>query len=191
MTASSSAITVKKIAGNSANSVADHVAVEEPLEIRLGYLTPAGRTAKSVSITMRTPGSDFELAAGFLFSESIVENHSDIENMEHCGPAAPDTGTHNIVRVDLASHIEVDLGRRPGARVAAVTIAGQPLEPGRLYRLATNDFLARGGDGYSPLRNAETIIDARDGDLIVNLVANYLKGTPRIAPRADGRIKAL
>ncbi len=111
MTASSSAITIKKIDGNSAKSVADHVAVEEPLEVRLGYSTPVGRTASSVSITMRTPGSDSELAVGFLFSESIIENHRDIERIEHCGPAAPDTGTQNIVRVDLASHVEVDLGR--------------------------------------------------------------------------------
>ena len=111
MTASSLSYTVNKVDGNSANSVADLVAVEEPLEIRLGYATPEGRTAKSVSITMRTPGSDAELAMGFLCSESIIQSASDVSSVEHCGPPAPDTGNHNIIRVDLASHVAVDLGR--------------------------------------------------------------------------------
>jgi len=91
--------------------VDDQVAVEEPLEIRLGYSTPQGRTARSVSITMRTPGSDAELAVGFLYSESIVHKSGDILKVEHSGSAAPDTGNHNIVRVDLAAHVEVDLDR--------------------------------------------------------------------------------
>ena len=111
MTASSHAIRIRKIDGNSANIVDDQVAVEEPLEIRLGYSTPQGRTARSVSITMRTPGSDAELAVGFLYSESIVHKSGDILKVEHSGPAAPDTGNHNIVRVDLAAHVEVDLDR--------------------------------------------------------------------------------
>jgi len=111
MTASSRSFTVKKISGDSANSVDDQVAVEEPLEIRLGYKTPDGRTSSSVSITMRTPGSDADLAVGFLYSESIIRAASDIMKVEHTGPAAPDTGNHNIVRVDLASDVHVDLGR--------------------------------------------------------------------------------
>jgi len=111
MTASTRSFNVNKIDGNSASSVADLVAVEEPLEIRLGYSTPEGRTASSISITMRTPGNDAELAVGFLYSESIVRNSSDILKVEHAGPAAPDTGNHNIVRVDLASGVSVDLGR--------------------------------------------------------------------------------
>jgi FdhD protein len=72
------AITVDKIDGDSAKSAEDHVAAEEPLEIRLGFSTPTGRTTKSVSITMRTPGHDAELAAGFLVSESIIQSADDI-----------------------------------------------------------------------------------------------------------------
>ena len=116
MTASSRAVTVHKISGDSANSLQrepfeDRVAVEEPLEIRLGYSTPDGRTASSVSITMRTPGFDAELAIGFLHAESIIKNAGDVLSVEHSGPAAPDTGNNNIVRVDLAPHVAVDLGR--------------------------------------------------------------------------------
>jgi FdhD protein len=111
MTASSRSFTVNKISADSANSVKDEVAVEEPLEIRLGYRASDGRTSSSVSITMRTPGSDAELAVGFLYSESIIQKAGDIIKVEHTGPAAPDTGNHNIVRVDLAPDVNVDLGR--------------------------------------------------------------------------------
>ena len=111
MSVSSLAITIDKISGDSAESRADQVAVEEPLEIRLGYATPEGRTARSLSITMRTPGNDAELACGFLYTESIIHSTNDISKVEHCGPPAPDSGNHNIIRVDLASGVDVDLGR--------------------------------------------------------------------------------
>ena len=114
MSSSSLAITVDKMSGDSARSsktVEDQVAVEEPLEIRLGYATSQGHTATSLSITMRTPGADAELALGFLFSESIISSAHDITSVEHCGEPAPDTGNHNIIRVDLAAGINVDLDR--------------------------------------------------------------------------------
>jgi FdhD protein len=111
MSVSSLEINITKMVGDSADALADHVAIEEPLEIRLGYSTPEGRTASSISITMRTPGNDAELACGFLFSESIIQDAGDISKVEHSGPAAPDTGNHNIIRVDLAPNVSVDLGR--------------------------------------------------------------------------------
>lgn len=111
MATRSLAIQINKVSGDSAKSQADEVAVEEPMEIRLGYSTATGRTASSVSITMRTPGHDAELACGFLFSENIIRAASDIAKVEHCGPAAPDSGNHNIIRVDLAADVAVDLGR--------------------------------------------------------------------------------
>jgi FdhD protein len=85
--------------------------VEEPLEIRLGFSTPDGRATRSISITMRTPGNDHELAAGFLFGESIVHRADDISSIDHCEPPAPDSGNHNVLRVELDPDVEVDLGR--------------------------------------------------------------------------------
>lgn len=111
MIASSLAFDIRRISGNSARSLEDRVAVEEPLEIRLGYSTPAGRTVTSISITMRTPGFDAELATGFLYSEAIIKHAKDVIAVEHCGPTAPDSGNHNIIRVDLDSSVTVDLGR--------------------------------------------------------------------------------
>jgi FdhD protein len=72
---------------------ADHLAMEEPLEIRLG--------GKPVAVTMRTPGDDYELAAGFLFTEGILSRASQIGSILHCqGPAGADP--KNVVDVILA-----------------------------------------------------------------------------------------
>ncbi len=89
----------------------DHLAVEEPMEIRVGFGPDDRRTARSLSITMRTPGNDFELAAGFLFTEQILTSREQIRAIEFCGPPAPGRSTSNIVRVDLASDVELDMAR--------------------------------------------------------------------------------
>ena len=111
MAGSSYAVDISKITNGRQASLQDSVAVEEPLEIRVAYGTRDGRATRSVSITMRTPGNDEELAAGFLYGESIIHSASDIASIETCGPPAPDSGNHNVIRVDLAAEVEVDLGR--------------------------------------------------------------------------------
>ena len=59
----------------------DNLAVEEPLEIQLGYIESGKVVKKSISVTMRTPGNDDELAAGFLFTEGIVSESTHIESV--------------------------------------------------------------------------------------------------------------
>jgi FdhD protein len=104
-------ITVSEFRGATRRSRQDRIAIEEPLEIRLGYETADGRTESSVSITMRTPGNDAELASGFLFTESIIRDNADIAFVKPCGPPAPDSGNNNVVRVELESGVDVDLDR--------------------------------------------------------------------------------
>ena len=87
---------------------ADTLAVEEPLEIRLGFLENNKFTHRAVSITMRTPGDDFALAAGFLFTEGILENKNQIAAIKHCGKF-PDN--QNTVRLDLAAETRIDFKR--------------------------------------------------------------------------------
>ena len=89
----------------------DVVAMEEPLEIRLSWTHRDGRREqKSISITMRTPGNDEELAAGFLLTEGIIAGPAELEAVGPCGPPAAN-GLINVVRVDLARDVEVDLAR--------------------------------------------------------------------------------
>jgi len=97
--------------GEGTHDEPDVVATEEPLEIRLGYDTPdGGRAERSISITMRTPGNDDELARGFLFSEGIITDPSDIDLIRPCGPPA-ENGLVNVIRVELASGVGVELDR--------------------------------------------------------------------------------
>ena len=111
MNTGSFAVDISKHRGDRATRRADVVAVEEPLEIRLGYSTPDGRASRSISITMRTPGDDEALAAGFLATESIIRHADDIASIDVCGPPAPDSGNHNVIRVELKADVEVDIGR--------------------------------------------------------------------------------
>ena len=104
-------ITISQIHGTARQTRDDRVAVEEPLEIRLGYESDGGRVESSVSITMRTPGDDAELATGFLFTEAIIQEASDVAFVKPCGTPAPDSGNINVVRVELESGVDVDLDR--------------------------------------------------------------------------------
>jgi FdhD protein len=109
--AGSSAIEIRRYCGERQQAVADQVAVEEPLEIRLGYLAGGVRATRSISVTMRTPGDDAELAAGFLCGEGIIANSGDILAIGPCGAPAPDSGYHNVLRVELNGDVPVDLER--------------------------------------------------------------------------------
>jgi FdhD protein len=98
----------------------DIVAVEEPLEIRLGYHENGKLTHKAISITMRTPGGDAELAAGFLFTEGILVSSDQIKQIRHCGLKIGKTTNvldraaalnSNTIRVDLQDGVEIDFKR--------------------------------------------------------------------------------
>ena len=102
---------VRRVAGPGAVDEQDLLAVEEPLEIRVAFGPDTARSARSLAITMRTPGHDFELAAGFLFTEQIVKHPDEIRSIEFCGPPAPGRAESNIVRVELAPEVALDLAR--------------------------------------------------------------------------------
>ena len=86
----------------------DTVVTEEPLEIRL----VARGVTRTLAITMRTPGNDFELAAGFVYNESVVRARSEIAGINYClDPAVEPDQRYNIVNVELASATLPDLDR--------------------------------------------------------------------------------
>jgi FdhD protein len=102
----------------------DEVATEEPLEIRLraaGVAEGAGSLPvfrrrgqgagqRTVAITMRTPGADFELAAGFLYGEGVVRSGDEIRGISHFDePDLDEDKRHNIVNVDLHGDVLPDL----------------------------------------------------------------------------------
>ena len=84
----------------------DSLATEEPMEIRL----LSGGARQTVAVTMRTPGADFELAAGFLFGEGIVKTPEDIAKISYCVDSDLDAEQqYNIVNVELRAGREYDL----------------------------------------------------------------------------------
>jgi FdhD protein len=84
----------------------DTLATEEPMEIRL----LAGQTTQTVAVTMRTPGADFELAAGFLYGEGIVDSPDDVQKISYCVDSDLDAEQrYNIVNVELRGGHEFDL----------------------------------------------------------------------------------
>jgi len=114
--------TVEKVTGRTSRQVLDSLAIEEPLEIQLNYGPSNSRQTRSISVTMRTPGNDFDLAAGFLMTEGVVRDANDIEQIANAGhpfsepEQSPQTmdaiklrSKQNIVRVDLATDVAVSL----------------------------------------------------------------------------------
>lgn len=109
--AASLQVAIDKVAGDAASRPdSDIVTIEEPLEIRLSYTAGGERVEQSISVTMRTPGNDEELAVGFLAGEAIVRRAADVRRVEHCAPPSPDKGIRNVIRVELADDIGVDAG---------------------------------------------------------------------------------
>ena len=81
-----------------------------------------------------------------------------------------------------------DVRRPSGSRITRVEVGGAPLEPGRVYRVATNDFMYTGGDGYTAFESAEVLIDAASGDTMANHLIEYVRAAGTVAPVIEGRI---
>lgn len=92
---------VRKVVGFTSLPFSDLLSVEEPLEIRISYGPASERDQKSISVTMRTPGNDPELAIGFLFTEGIISSYQDVKDVYHAGIACS-SQQKNIAQVELA-----------------------------------------------------------------------------------------
>ncbi len=99
-------VMIRRVEGEESENQPDLLAVEEPLEIRLSYVKPSQkqRRQRTISVTMRTPGHDRELAAGFLLTEGIIQSARDILAIYSCRNG-------NRVRVHLREDVVVDLKR--------------------------------------------------------------------------------
>jgi FdhD protein len=91
---------VTTVEGGAARERIDHLAAEEPMEIRVG--------GEAVAVTMRTPGHDFELAAGFCLTEGLLDGPDDLEALRYCaGVDEEGRNTYNVVDVGRRSRLPV------------------------------------------------------------------------------------
>ena len=114
---------VERVTGQTSQQTTDSLALEEPLEIQLAYGPLSSRSIRSISVTMRTPGDDFDLAAGFLMTEGVIRDSNDIAGIAYAGDSSKQEdlalqamdvlklgSKQNIVRVDLGTDVAVNLG---------------------------------------------------------------------------------
>lgn len=84
--------------------------------------------------------------------------------------------------------VEYDAAKPKGARVVAVEANGRPLDLAAKYTIATNDFMANGGDGYAVFREAKPLLTVRDAKLMANDVMAYVTRRKTVSPAVEGRI---
>ncbi|MCB0492993.1 MAG: formate dehydrogenase accessory sulfurtransferase FdhD [Cyclobacteriaceae bacterium] len=102
-------VEITKVSAEGSKVTPDLMAVEEPLEIRIGYGALGERQQKSLSVTMRTPGHDYELAIGFLFTEGIIDTFDQVESIKYCEDVGRQEERENVVRVELKPEVKLDL----------------------------------------------------------------------------------
>jgi len=103
-------VQVSRISPEDTSSFDDTLIVEEPLEIRVAHHWRGKRLSRSISVTMRTPGDDHELATGFLWTEGILRDLEDIASVRHVTPKRGRM-THNVVEVELRDDARLHLER--------------------------------------------------------------------------------
>ena len=100
---------VIKLKNSSTEEIKDFVSIEEPIEMNLKYKLNGKLITEHLSITMRTPGHDEDLIAGFLFNERIIENFSEIENVEKIGEKVGDFNIQNKIVATINNIKNIDI----------------------------------------------------------------------------------
>lgn len=101
-------IDIRRLRDGGIETTPDVVAVEEPLEIRVDFLDGDERRETALAITMRTPGSDVDLAFGFLFTEGIIAGFGDVDSIAHCDPPPAGEDRENVIVAQLADGVVLD-----------------------------------------------------------------------------------
>ncbi|WP_431241730.1 formate dehydrogenase accessory sulfurtransferase FdhD [Flavobacterium sp. P21] len=101
-------ISLQKVNGLESSFCSDILSVEEPLEIRVKYGSDTEKIQKNISVTMRTPGDDLDLAVGFLFTEGIISSYQDLSKIYHIEKDCQ-MQKKNIVQADLRDNLIPDL----------------------------------------------------------------------------------
>jgi FdhD protein len=176
----SSRVHVREVTPSGAHEREDRLVTEEPLEIRLGW--PA-RPAERLTVTMRTPGNDFELAAGFLFGEGLIGSGDDLHTVAYCTDhtLAPEE-EFNVVTAELVGPPL----RTPGGRYAGPTAGSSAC--GVCGKQSVEDVLAA---VRAPVSHGEAAPSARARGVVRSEVVATLPDRLREAQKVFSRTGGL
>jgi FdhD protein len=194
-------VEVERVTGSLCAHSSDELSVEEPLEIRLtGH--DASSEPTSIAVTMRTPGDDVDLAAGFLFTEGMIAGERDIDSIRRTGANAVDASlragvTPDVERLDRHSFVSSSCGACGKRSIAAVRVSsrhpivlGEPrLSPKvihdlpRALRASQSAFARTGGIHASGLFDADGHLIAIREDVGRHNALDKLIGSELLAGR--------
>lgn len=138
----------------------DFLAVEEPLAIHVDYVADGERVTAPLSVTMRTPGHDFELAAGFLFAENVVRDTADIDDIAYAtGPGETEENAV-VVRLRDGLRFDMEMLKRNFTATSACGVCGKASLDALVY------------DGCRPVKSTVEV----HGSVLVSLPAAMLTG---------------
>jgi 2',3'-cyclic-nucleotide 2'-phosphodiesterase (5'-nucleotidase family) len=169
------------------NLIADAIRAEADAEIaitngggiRSGRVYPAGSTITRRDVMAELPFNN-HIAVLELTGKSVraaIENG--VSYLPRAAGRFPQVSGLKVV---------IDPSRPVGQRVLSVETGGKPLDDSHIYRVATNDFMSRGGDGYEMFNNVREIVPGHDGPLMTNAVIEYLEKIKTVRTGVDGRI---
>ncbi len=106
------------------------------------------------------------------------------------GVSQVERGSGRFPQVSGMSYV-YDPTAEPGARVQSLLIGGEPVDPDKLYTVATNNYILAGGDGYAALGGGRVLVDAGNGNLMANDVMNYIEAMGGVTAKVEGRIRTV
>ncbi len=157
-------VRVLSVRGGHRSERPDVVASEEPMEIRAHG---PGQEPVRVAVTMRTPGGDFELAAGFLFTEGLI-GPDDVRQVAYCDDVDTEDQRYNVITVALAEHFDEDRLHRNFFATSSCGVCGKaalddvevrctPIPPG--FRVSADTIV----ELPERLRSAQRVFDRTGG----------------------------
>ena len=129
-----------------------------------------------------------ELPFGNVTVMTEVTGQQVLDALEN-GFSEVENGAGRFPHVSKGMQVVYDPSAPAGSRVVSVTINGAPLDVNATYKLATNDYMLSGGDGYGALKGGKVLINAGNGNLMANDVIDYIIANGGIKTGVEGRIK--
>lgn len=186
-----STVRIVSVQDDAAAERPDRLAAEEPLEVRA---SGPGQAPRSVAVTMRTPGHDFELAVGFLFTEGLVAGRDRVRGVSYCRDLPADEQRFNVVTVRLSAPLDETAPRRNFFAASSCGVCGKAsLEDIRVRcaPLPDGPVVARSALLAMPdgLREAQRVFDSTGGLHAAGLFRT--DGSPHVVREDIGRHNAV